>query len=85
MLTEVSYKVTAVTLFYMSTKFRVSIQFPFNTALKNLKINPLHVVVASFTEIKTGYRGFETKRNPVFRMLVLCTENYSQAYVSDYL
>ena len=32
------------------------------------------VVVASITEIKTGYRGFETKRNPVFRTLVLCTE-----------
>ena len=32
------------------------------------------VVVASITEIKTGYRGFETKRNPVFRTLVLCIE-----------
>ena len=41
------------------------------------------VVVASFTEIKTGYRGFETKWNPVFRMLVLYIENYSQAYMSD--
>ena len=32
------------------------------------------LVVASFTEIKTGYRGFEMKQNPVFRMLVLCIE-----------
>ena len=32
------------------------------------------IVVASFTEIKTGYRGFETKRNPVFRMLVQSIE-----------
>ena len=38
-------------------------------------------MVASFTEIKTGYQGFETKRNLVFRMLVLCIENYSQAYM----
>ena len=42
-------------------------------------------MVASFTEIKTGYRGFETKQNPVFRMLVLCTENYTQAYMRDNL
>ena len=40
-------------------------------------------MVASFTEVKTSYRGFETKQNPVFRMLVLCIENYSQAYMSD--
>ena len=40
------------------------------------------IVVASFTEIKTAYRGFETKQNPVFRMLVLCMENYSQELVS---
>ena len=33
------------------------------------------LVVASFTEIKTGYRDFETKRNPVFCMLVLYIEN----------
>ena len=25
-----------------------------------------YIVVASFTEIKTGYRGFEMKGNPVF-------------------
>ena len=37
------------------------------------------LVVASFTEVKTGYRGFEMKRNPVFCMLVLCIENYLQA------
>ena len=43
------------------------------------------IVVASFTEVQTGYRGFETKRNPVFRMLVLCFENYLQAYMSDNL
>ena len=43
------------------------------------------IVVASFTEVKTGYRGFEMKRNPVFRMLVLCIENYLQAYMSDNL
>ena len=28
----------------------------------------LEVVVGPFAEIKTGYRGFETERNPVFRM-----------------
>ena len=44
---------------------------------------PYFVAVASFTEIKTGYRGFEMKQNPVFRMLVLYIENYSQAYMSD--
>ena len=37
-------------------------------------LNERKLVVASITEIKTGYRGFETKRNPVFRTLVLCTE-----------
>ena len=47
----------------------------------DVKINSLYyndtvnlLVVASFKEIKTGYRGFETKQNPVFRMLVLCIE-----------
>ena len=44
-----------------------------------------NIVVASFTEIKTGYRGFEMKRNLVFRMLVLCMENYLQEYMSDNL
>ena len=34
------------------------------------------VVVASFSEIK---------QNPVFRMLVLCIENYSQTYMRDNL
>ena len=43
------------------------------------------LVVASFTEVQTGYRGFETKRNPVFRILVLCIENYLPAYMSDNL
>ena len=33
------------------------------------------LLLASFTEIKTGYRGFEMKQNPVFHMLVLCSEN----------
>ena len=32
------------------------------------------IVVASITEIKTSYRGFETKLNPVFRTLVMCIE-----------
>ena len=41
------------------------------------------LVVASITEIKTGYRGFETKRNPVFRTLAL--KNYSRVYMSDNL
>ena len=35
----------------------------------------VEVVVASFIEIKTGYRGFETKRNPLCHMLVMCIEN----------
>ena len=43
------------------------------------------LVVASFTEVRTSYRGFEIKQNPVFRMLVLCIENYSQVYMSDNL
>ena len=38
-----------------------------------LKFNQHIVVVASITEIP-GYRGFEMKRNPVFRTLVLCIE-----------
>ena len=42
-------------------------------------------VMTSFTEIKTGYRGFEMKQNPVFHILVLCIENYSQAYMSNNL
>ena len=41
--------------------------------------------MASFTEFKTGYQSFETKQNSVFFMLVLCIENYSQAYMSDNL
>ena len=45
----------------------------------------LLVVVASFAEIKTGYRGFETIQNLVFCMVVLCIENYLQAYMSDNL
>ena len=38
---------------------------------------PIHkfVVMASFTEIKTGYLGFEKKQNPVFLVLVVCSEN----------
>ena len=43
------------------------------------------LVLASFIEIKTAYRGFEMKRNPVFHMLVLWIENYWQAYMSDNL
>ena len=38
-----------------------------------LTVNKL--VVALFTEIKTSYRGFEMKLNPVFLMLVLSIEN----------
>ena len=38
-----------------------------------------------FIEIRIGYRGFETKQNPVFHMFVLCMENYSQAYMSLHL
>ena len=40
-----------------------------------------NLVVTSFTEIKTGYRGYETKQNLVFHVLVLFIENYSQAYI----
>ena len=43
------------------------------------------LVVTSFTEVKTGYQGFEMKQNLVFCMLVLCIEKYSQAYMSDNL
>ena len=35
----------------------------------------LFIVVASFTEIKAGYRCLEMKQNAVFRMLVLFIEN----------
>ena len=49
--------------------------------MKNIQM----IVVASFTEIITGYRGFETKQNPVFLRLVLCIENYLQTYMSDNL
>ena len=33
------------------------------------------IVAVLFTEIKTGYQGFETIQNRVFCMLVLCSEN----------
>ena len=56
-----------------------------NTISRINAVNWNLLVVASFTEIKTSYWGFETKRNPVFCMLVLCIENYSQAYMSDNL
>ena len=39
-------------------------------------------MVGQFIEIKTGYQGFETKRNPVFHMLVRCIENNSLAYMT---
>ena len=43
------------------------------------------VVVGPFIEIETGFRGFETKQNPVFCILILCIENYLQVYMSLHL
>ena len=47
-----------------------------------METNLLRLVVGPFTDIKTGYRGFEMKRNHVLVCLLLCSENLSQAYMS---
>ena len=59
-----------ITLTYMNFKYSNLLLFYFPRKMGY----PQTLVVASITEIKTGYRGFETKRNPVFRTLALCTE-----------
>ena len=43
---------------------------PHHPLTPSMETNLLRLVVGPFTDIKTGYRGFEMKRNHVFRMLV---------------
>ena len=78
-------RVTALQFTVQNFAPYVLISSSHKTICRDMTCTVLKVVVASFTEIKTDYRGFETKQNLVFRMLVLCIENYSQAYMSDNL
>ena len=48
------------------------------TEIRNMKI----LVVGPVLKIKTGFQGFETKRNPGFRKFTDICQSFTRAYMS---